>query len=81
MKPSVFPSQAKEQAASKADLEDMKRNFQRGVFFQVTKAERTNLSFAALSMRTLWNARAKKHDRNRKEEEGKKEGTKKQQDV
>jgi hypothetical protein len=69
MKPSVFPSQAKEQAAFKADTEDMKLSLQKGFFFQVSRAQRTNLSLAALSMRSLWNARAKKQDRNRKEEE------------
>jgi hypothetical protein len=73
MKPFVFPSQAKEQSATRGDAEDMKRSFQKGMFFQVARAERTNLSFAALSMRSLWNARAKKHDRSRKEEEKEKE--------
>jgi hypothetical protein len=66
MKPTVFPSQAKEQAATKADVEEMKQDLHSNRFFQVSLAERTRLTFAALSMRSLWNARLKKQDRIRK---------------
>jgi hypothetical protein len=69
MKATVFPSQAKEQAATKADVEDMKEDLKSNRFFQVSLAERTRLTFAALSMRSLWNARSKKQDRLRKAEE------------
>lgn len=67
MNPATFTSQAKEQAALRADTEDMKRALQTGSLSGVTLAERTRLTFAALSMRSLWNSRAKKQDRARKE--------------
>jgi hypothetical protein len=67
MNPATFSSQAKEQAAVRADTEDMKRALQEGSLFATCVADRTRLSFAALSMRSLWNSRAKKQDRARKE--------------
>jgi hypothetical protein len=67
MIPATFSSQAKEQVALRGDTEDMKKAHQNGFLFGVTLAERTRLTFAALSMRSLWNARAKKQDRARKE--------------
>ena len=63
--PSTFTSQAKEAAAVRADTEDMKRFLARGTLFATTIAERTGLSHAALSMRSLWNARAKKQSRSK----------------
>jgi hypothetical protein len=67
MNPATFSSQAKEQAAVRADTEDMRRALQNGSLFATCVADRTRLSFAALCMRSLWNARAKKQDRARKD--------------
>ena len=67
MKPTIFSSQAKEQAAVRADTEDMKTALRQGSLFGVALVERTRLTVAALSMRSLWNARAKKQDRAKKD--------------
>ena len=67
MKPTAFSSQAKEQAAVRADTEDMKSALRHGTLFGVALAERTRLTIAALSMRSLWNARAKKQERAKKD--------------
>lgn len=68
-KPTEFPSQAKQQVAMKQDLEDMKHVFDHQQFFSVFLAERTKLSYSALSMKSLWLARTKKIDRKLKSTE------------
>lgn len=63
MKATSFSSQAKEQAAMKADIEDMALDLRKGRLFNVKLAERTQLSVAALSMKHFWNAKCKKLER------------------
>lgn len=62
-KPTDFPSQAKQQAAMKNDIEDMQKLFDKRQLSSTFLAEKTRLTFAALSMKSLWLSRMKKLDR------------------
>jgi hypothetical protein len=62
-KPTEFPSQAKQQAAMKNDIEDMQNLFEKRQLSSCFIAEKTKLSYAALSMKSLWLSRMKKLDR------------------
>jgi hypothetical protein len=62
-KPTEFPSQAKLQAAMKSDIEDMQQIFDKKQLSPTFLADKTRLTYAALSMKSLWLSRMKKLDR------------------